>query len=82
MRLPTNQGKGAAVRTGMLHAAGELLLFTDADGATPIDQEQKLRLAIEQGADVAVGSRVDERGAARSTRRWRAPWPVGPSAGL
>ena len=49
VRLPTNQGKGAAVRAGMLHAAGELLLFTDADGATPIDQEQKLRLEIERG---------------------------------
>src|SRR5712692_5121504 len=33
-----NVGKGAAVRTGMLDAGGELLLFTDADGATPIGE--------------------------------------------
>ncbi|MBC8869823.1 MAG: glycosyltransferase family 2 protein [Planctomycetes bacterium] len=53
-----NQGKGAAVRTGMLMGRGELLLFADADGATPIAEEAKLRAAIEAGADVAVGSRL------------------------
>jgi len=52
----TNQGKGAAVRTGMLAARGELLLFADADGATPIDEEENLCEAI-QDADVAIGSR-------------------------
>ncbi len=68
IRLPENLGKGAAVRTGMLAGAGGLLLFTDADGATPIDQEEKLRLAIEDGADVAIGSRIDRT--AHSRRRW------------
>ncbi|MFH1918804.1 MAG: dolichyl-phosphate beta-glucosyltransferase [Planctomycetota bacterium] len=58
MRHPTNRGKGAAVRTGVLAARGELLLFTDADGATPIDQEAKLSEAIRAGAEVAVGSRL------------------------
>jgi dolichyl-phosphate beta-glucosyltransferase len=53
-----NQGKGAAVRTGMLAAAGELLLFTDADGATPIEEEARLAEAIHAGADVAIGSRL------------------------
>ena len=53
-----NRGKGAAVRTGMLAARGRLLLFADADGATPIDQEVKLSAAIQAGADVAVGSRL------------------------
>src|SRR5439155_7458412 len=55
--LQQNQGKGASVRTGVLAAHGELILFADADGATPIEEETKLRLAIEQGADVAIGSR-------------------------
>src|SRR5215813_6461976 len=41
-----NRGKGSAVRTGMLAARGELLLFADADGATPIEEEGKLRQAI------------------------------------
>ena len=58
MRHPENRGKGAAVRTGMLAARGELLLFADADGATPIDQEADLAEAIRAGADLAVASRL------------------------
>ncbi len=57
IRHETNQGKGAAVRTGMLAARGKRLLFADADGATPIAEEAKLRQALEAGADVSVGSR-------------------------
>jgi len=53
-----NRGKGAAVRTGMMAARGDTLLFTDADGATPIDHEAKLAAAIRDGADVAIGSRL------------------------
>src|SRR5262249_48185727 len=33
--LQQNQGKGASVRTGFLAAQGKLILFADADGATP-----------------------------------------------
>ncbi len=70
MRHPANRGKGAAVRSGMLAAAGETLLFADADGATPIDQEAGLRQAISDGADVAIGSRlVDGNGVSRR-RSW------------
>ena len=58
MRHPANRGKGAAVRTGMLAARGRLLLFADADGATPIDQEVRLCEAVRAGADMAVGSRL------------------------
>ncbi len=58
VRHPANRGKGAAVRTGMLAARGERLLFADADGATPIGQEAKLSEAIAAGADIAVGSRL------------------------
>jgi dolichyl-phosphate beta-glucosyltransferase len=57
-RFARNEGKGAAVRTGMLAAVGELLMFADADGATPIAEETRLRKAIRQGADLAVGSRL------------------------
>jgi dolichyl-phosphate beta-glucosyltransferase len=58
LKLPQNQGKGHAVKIGMLNAGGELKLFTDADGATPITEFERLRQAIEQGADVAVASRA------------------------
>lgn len=55
---PVNRGKGAAVRTGMMAARGQLLLFADADGATPIEQLERLAQAIQAGADLAVGSRL------------------------
>lgn len=58
IRQARNLGKGAAVRTGVLASRGELVLFADADGATPIDQERPLREAICRGADVAAGSRL------------------------
>lgn len=54
---PGNQGKGYAVRNGMLNARGEILLFTDADLSSPISEAPKLFAALEQGADVAIGSR-------------------------
>lgn len=57
INLPKNSGKGFAVRTGMLSATGELILFMDADGATPINEIAKLIAAIEGGADIAIASR-------------------------
>lgn len=72
IRLPINQGKGAAVRAGVLAAQGTLVLFADADGATPIEDEQKLRVLIEDGADLAIGSRhLTRPGMARARRRRR-----------
>ncbi len=62
IRLPVNSGKGAAVRAGMLKAKGEICLFADADGATAIAEEARLRAAITEGADVAIGSRAVHRG--------------------
>jgi dolichyl-phosphate beta-glucosyltransferase len=54
---PGNRGKGYSVRNGMLHARGEVLLFTDADLSSPIQEGQRLVAAIREGADVAIGSR-------------------------
>lgn len=54
---PGNHGKGYSVRNGMLHAGGEILLFTDADLSSPIEEASKLFTAIEGGADVTIGSR-------------------------
>jgi dolichyl-phosphate beta-glucosyltransferase len=54
-------GKGAAVRTGMLAAKGDLVIFTDADMATPPDQLPKLVAAL-RTADVALGSRIQPDG--------------------
>lgn len=52
-----NRGKGYAVRVGMLAAKGERLLFSDADLATPIEELEKLTEALDNGSDVAIGSR-------------------------
>jgi len=57
LRNPGNQGKGYAVRNGMLNAKGKILLFTDADLSSPISEASKLFAALEKGADVAIGSR-------------------------
>ena len=54
---PGNRGKGYSVRNGMLHAQGELLLFSDADLSSPIEEADKLLAAIAAGADIAIGSR-------------------------
>jgi dolichyl-phosphate beta-glucosyltransferase len=56
LREPT-PGKGAALRTGILAAAGELVLFSDADLSCPIEEEAQLREALEKGYDVAIASR-------------------------
>jgi glycosyltransferase involved in cell wall biosynthesis len=54
---PGNRGKGYSVRNGMLNAQGEVILFTDADLSSPIEEMPKLLQAIAAGADIAIGSR-------------------------
>ncbi len=54
-------GKGAAVRAGMLAADADLLIFADADMATPPDQLPLLVAALDDH-DVALGSRIQPDG--------------------
>jgi glycosyltransferase involved in cell wall biosynthesis len=54
---PGNHGKGYSVRNGMLHARGQVLLFSDADFSSPVEEASKLIAALDAGADVAFGSR-------------------------
>jgi dolichyl-phosphate beta-glucosyltransferase len=58
LRHERNEGKGAAVRRGMLAARGHYRLFADADGATPILELKRLEAALMAGAQLAVGSRA------------------------
>ena len=67
---PGNRGKGYSVRNGMLHAHGDVLLFTDADLSSPIYEATKLFAAIEGGADVAIGSRWLEAGLQTERQPW------------
>lgn len=70
LRLEKNGGKGRAVRTGILAAEGELVAFYDADGSAPPSELDVLVAAIDQGADVAAGSRrLDGAEVDRSLRR-------------
>ena len=54
---PGNRGKGYSVRNGMLHARGEVMLFSDADLSSPIEEAPKLFQALDAGTDIAIGSR-------------------------
>ncbi len=54
---PGNRGKGYSVRHGMLNARGRVVLFSDADLSSPIEEAPKLFQALEEGADIAIGSR-------------------------
>ena len=54
-------GKGSAVKAGMLNAEGDLVVFADADMATPPEELPKLIAALES-ADVALGSRIQPDG--------------------
>ena len=64
---PGNRGKGYSVRSGMLHALGNVALFTDADLSAPIEEAERLFAAIQKGADIAIGSRWLEKD--RQTQR-------------
>ena len=56
-----NRGKGYSVRNGLLQAAGEVVMFTDADLSAPMEEAERLLAAIADGADVAIGSRWMDR---------------------
>ena len=57
-----NRGKGFSVRHGILEARGEIVLFTDADLSTPIEEADKLLAALrEKHFDAAIGSRAADR---------------------
>ncbi|NTV23381.1 MAG: glycosyltransferase family 2 protein [Nanoarchaeota archaeon] len=53
-----NLGKAQALRTGVEHAHGDIIVFTDADFTHPAEFIPSLVLEIENGADLAIGERV------------------------
>jgi glycosyltransferase involved in cell wall biosynthesis len=65
-RHQTNQGKGAALRTGIARASGDLIVFQDADlEYDPSDLAELVRPFWEDGADVVYGSRFATGGRRR-----------------
>lgn len=67
---PGNCGKGYSVRSGLLNALGEVVMFSDADLSAPMEEAQGLFDAIAGGADIAIGSRWLER----NRQTIRQPW--------
>ena len=53
-----NRGKGYTVREGVLEARKDLVLFCDADFATPIEETENLEAQINAGFDIAIASRA------------------------
>ena len=54
-----NKGKGHALRTGVLASKGEIILLSDADLSTPIEELSKLLpLIYNHKCDIAIGSRA------------------------
>lgn len=51
-----SQGKGSAVKKGLLKATGKYRLFMDADNSTSIEEVEKL-LPYLNSCDIAIGSR-------------------------
>ena len=62
VRSQGNQGKGAGVRRAVLESSGTFVLFSDADFSTPIQELPRLLEKLEDGYDVAIGSRVQPDG--------------------
>ena len=60
LRVP-HGGKGSAVRAGMLASSADLIVFTDADMATPPDQLPLLVGGLVDH-DVSLGSRIQPTG--------------------
>ncbi|HMO56662.1 MAG TPA: glycosyltransferase family 2 protein [Roseiflexaceae bacterium] len=64
-----HRGKGYAVRAGALASRGEYLLLCDADLAVPLEEWPRLRQFLEEGYDIAIGSR-EGLGARRIGEPW------------
>jgi dolichyl-phosphate beta-glucosyltransferase len=58
LRLGRNRGKGAAVREGFRRSRGELVVFSDADLSTPIEELERMLPELDADADFVLASRA------------------------
>ncbi len=72
IRYDENRGKGFAVKTGLMEAAADIAIFSDADLSTPIEEMPKLTDPIAAGTfDVTFGSRAIDRSLIGTHQPWR-----------
>jgi glycosyltransferase involved in cell wall biosynthesis len=64
-----HQGKAFAIITGIKEAKGTVVMFSDIDLATPIEEADKLIAEYENGYDIVIGSRSADRAGAPLTRK-------------
>lgn len=70
-----NQGKGAAVKEGMLAATGDYVLFMDADNSTHITEVEKLlKVAVKDKIPVVIGSRYQASDSIKIKQPWYRVW--------
>ncbi|MDA1216992.1 MAG: glycosyltransferase [Chloroflexi bacterium] len=72
LHLEVNQGKGAAVRAGILRARGAIVMYLDTDLSIPISIAGEFAAGISAGADIAIASRYlpgSDAGSVRPVRR-------------
>ena len=71
VRNDRNRGKGFSIRHGVLEAKGEIVLFSDADLSSPIEESRNLLDPIRQGSlDIAIGSRALDRSLIGVRQSW------------
>jgi glycosyltransferase involved in cell wall biosynthesis len=80
---PENAGYGRSLKTGIRHAAHDLVAITDADGTYPVERLPDL-LALADRFDMVVGRRTGpaysgdlRKRVARAVFRWLAEFAVG-----
>jgi len=67
-----NKGKGYSVREGFMKSRGQIRLFTDMDGATPINMLDRFIPEFQEGADIVIGSRdLKESSIAVHQPKWK-----------
>jgi len=58
LKNTANMGKGYSVQRGVLNSNGEVILFSDADLSTPIEEIEKILPLLNSGFDIVIGSRA------------------------
>lgn len=67
-----HRGKGFAVRSGMLKAKGDIILFMDADLSTPLSEVFRFLKHLQENpaTDVVIGTRADAKSQIVKKQSW------------